>query len=200
MAGSADTFSNTGLPTAQARRRMRRRSQARCDHVCAGRLAPKNRLKNVSRFVHVGRVPNVLPLPVMVTNPAAYEFPPPLAGLEVLLVEHESVTAFVVEDMLFNLGAATVWHAADIDGALALLRDRRPGIAVVDVSLAGQPADPVVERLTAAEIPFVFVAGYGRDGMWRPWSDHVTVQKPFRPATLAAALRVALHATAAPPA
>jgi CheY-like chemotaxis protein len=136
----------------------------------------------------------------MVTNPAAYEFPPPLAGLEVLLVEHESVAAFVVEDMLFDLGAATVWHAADVDSALALLRDRRPGVAVVDVSLAGEPAYPIAESLKAADIPFVFVAGYGRDGVRRRWGDHVTVQKPLRPATLATALRTALHTAAAPPA
>jgi len=166
----------------------------------ADRPAPKNRLKKVSRFADVGRVPDVLPLRVMVTNPAADEFPPLLAGLEVLLVEHESVAAFVVEDMLFDLGAATVWHAANVAGALALLRDRRPGVAVVDVSLAGEPAYPIAERLKAADIPFVFVAGYGRDDMGRRWGDHVTVQKPLRPATLATALRAALHTAAAPPA
>lgn len=127
----------------------------------------------------------------MVAGPAPYEFPPPLAGLEVLLVEHESVAAFVAEDMLFDLGAATVWHAADQDAALALLRDRRPGVAVIDVSLAREPTDAVAERLKAAKIPIVFVAGYGRDGSGcRP--DAVTVQKPLRPATLAAALRAAL--------
>lgn len=126
----------------------------------------------------------------MVANPGAYELP--LAGLEVLLVEHESVAAFVVEDMLFDLGAATVWHAANVDDALTLLRDRRPGIAVVDVSLAGEPTDPVAEQLKTAEIPAVFVAGYGRDGPRRRWSDRVTVQKPLRPATLASALRAVL--------
>ncbi len=132
----------------------------------------------------------------MVANPARSAVPP-LAGLEVLLVEHESVAAFVAEDMLFDLGAATVWHASDVDGALALLRDRRPGIAVVDVNLAGEPADPVAERLAAAAIPFVFVAGYGREGIGGRWSEHITVQKPFRPATLAAAMRAALAESAA---
>ena len=128
----------------------------------------------------------------MVASPAAaQEFPSPLAGLEVLLVEHESVAAFVVEDMLFDLGAATVWHAADVKAAVALMRDRRPGIAVVDVSLAGQPSDPVAERLKAAKVPIVFVAGYGREGLRRRWSDQVTVQKPLRPAALAAAVRAA---------
>ncbi|MGH6967805.1 MAG: hypothetical protein ACREEL_03740 [Stellaceae bacterium] len=134
---------------------------------------------------------------MMVANPASRESPLPLAGLEVLLVEHESAAVFVVEDMLFNLGAATVWHAANVDGALALLRNRRPGVAVVDVSLAGEPAYPVAEKLTAAGIPFVFVAGYGSDGIRRRWSEHVTLQKPFRPATLATALRAALNANGA---
>lgn len=123
---------------------------------------------------------------------------PPLAGLEVLLVEDESAAVFVVEDMLFNLGAATVWHAADVDDALALLRDHRPGIAVVDINLAGEPAYPVAERLQAAGIPFVFVTGYSGHSVHRRWSDHTRVQKPFRPATLAVALRTALDAQRAP--
>jgi len=119
---------------------------------------------------------------------------PPLAGLEVLLVEDDSAAVFVVEDMLFSLGAATVWHAADVDDALALLRDHRPGIAVVDINLAGEPAYPVAEWLQAADIPFIFVTGYSGDSVRRRWSGHTTVQKPFRPATLAIALRAALDA------
>lgn len=125
---------------------------------------------------------------------AAHPGRPPLAGLEVLLVEDESAAVFVVEDMLFNLGAATVWHAADVDEALALLRDHRPGVAVVDINLAGEPAYPVAERLQAADIPFIFVTGYSGSGIHRRWSDHTRVQKPFRPATLAVALRAALDA------
>lgn len=135
----------------------------------------------------------------MTANMTTREFPLPLTGLEVLLVEHDSPAAFVVEDMLFNLGAATVWHAADVDSALALLRDRRPGVAIIDVSLAGEPAYPIAEWLTAAAIPFVFVGGYGREGIRHRWSDHVSVQKPFRPATLAAAVRAALDAASAAP-
>jgi len=161
---------------------------------------PQNRLKTDSQFRHVSAVPDLLSLPMTLADPTSRPARPPLAGLEVLLVEHESAAVFVVEDMLFNLGAATVWHAANVDDALALLRDHRPGIAVVDVSLAGEPAYPVAERLQAAAIPFVFVAGYSGDGIKRRWSDQVTVQKPFRPAALAAALRAALDAKRTPPA
>lgn len=128
----------------------------------------------------------------MVANPDAYELPLPLAGLEVLLVEHESVVAFVVEDMLLDLGAERVWHAADVEAALALLRDRRPDVAVVDLSLAGEPTDPIAKRLTAVGIPTVFVTGYGPNELRLRWPDRITVQKPFRPATLASALRAVL--------
>lgn len=119
---------------------------------------------------------------------------PPLAGLEVLLVEDDSAAVFVVEDMLFNLGAATVWHAADVDDALALLRDHRPGIAVIDINLAGHLAYPVAEHLQAADIPFIFVTGYSGDSVHRRWAEHTRVQKPFRPSTLAVALRAVLDA------
>jgi CheY-like chemotaxis protein len=161
--------------------------------------APQNRLKTGSWFRHVSAVSDLLPLPMTLPDPISRPARPPLAGLEVLLVEHESAAVFVVEDMLFNLGAATVWHAANVDDALALLRDHRPGVAVVDVSLAGEPAYPVAERLQAAAIPFVFVAGYSGDSIKRRWSDQVTVQKPFRPAALAAALSAALDAKRTPP-
>jgi len=119
---------------------------------------------------------------------------PPLAGLEVLLVEDDGAAVFVVEDMLFNLGAATVWHAADVDDALALLRDHRPGIALVDINLAGELAYPVAERLQATNIPFIFVTGYSGDHVHRRWSGHTRVQKPFRPSTLGVALRAVLDA------
>jgi len=127
-------------------------------------------------------------------DPTTRPVRPPLAGLEVLLVEDDSAAIFVVEDMLFNLGAATVWHAADVDDALALLRDHRPGIAVVDINLAGEPAYPVAERLQAADIPFVFVTGYSSHDIHRRWADHTRVQKPFRPSTLGVALRAVLDA------
>jgi len=130
---------------------------------------------------------------MMLADPTSRPIPP-LAGLEILLIEDESSAAFVVEDMLFNLGAPTVWHAATVAEALALLRDHRPGIAVIDINLAGEPAYPVAERLQAAGIPFVFVTGYSGDGIMRRWSDHPVVQKPFRPTALAAALRAALDA------
>lgn len=128
------------------------------------------------------------------TDSTARPARPPLAGLEVLLVEDDSAAVFVVEDMLFNLGAATVWHAADVDDALALLRDHRPGIAVIDINLAGEPAYPVAERLQAADIPFIFVTGYSGRDVHRRWADHARVQKPFRPSTLAVALRAVLDA------
>ena len=113
---------------------------------------------------------------------------PPFAGLKVLVVEDETIVSFLVEDMLEALGCAEVWHAGDVVGALAILRDRRPDIAVLDVNLGHEPAYPIAERLEAERIPFAFATGYGRDGIPDRWAAWPVIQKPFTQEVLAAAL------------
>lgn len=113
-------------------------------------------------------------------------------GLKVLLVEDETIVSLLIEDMLRTLGCAAVWHATGVGDALAILRDRRPDAAVLDLNLAGISAAPIAERLEAASIPFVFASGYGRGGVPEQWAARPAVQKPFRLGALAAALRSVL--------
>jgi CheY-like chemotaxis protein len=113
---------------------------------------------------------------------------PPFAGLKVLVVEDETIVSFLIEDMLEALGCAEVWHAGDVVGALAILRDRRPDIAVLDVNLGHEPAYPIAERLEAERIPFAFATGYGRDGIPDRWARRPVIQKPFTQEMLAAVL------------
>src|SRR4051794_21073625 len=87
-----------------------------------------------------------------------------LEGLRVLVVEDESIISFLIEDLATELGAAAVWHAATVAGALALLDRQRPDAAVLDVNLGGESGLPVAERLEAMGVPFVFATGYGRQG------------------------------------
>lgn len=113
---------------------------------------------------------------------------PPFAGLKVLVVEDETIVSFLVEDMLEALGCAEVWHAGDVVEALAILRDRRPDVAVLDVNLGHEPAYPIAERLEEERIPFAFVTGYGRDGIPDRWAPRPAIQKPFTQEVLAAVL------------
>jgi len=114
------------------------------------------------------------------------------AGVRILLVEDETAVSFLIEDMLKELGCANIWHARGVDQAIAILRDRQPDAAVLDVNLAGEPGYPIAERLESAQIPFLFATGYGRNGIPAQWASKPTIQKPFRYDALAQALAAVL--------
>jgi CheY-like chemotaxis protein len=114
--------------------------------------------------------------------------------LTVMVVEDETIVAFLVEDMLTELGCREILIASGVAEALALLGERRPGAAVLDVNLAGEPAFPVAERLDAMQVPFLFATGYGRAGIPAHWAPRPVIQKPFTADTLAAALNQVLKA------
>jgi CheY-like chemotaxis protein len=120
--------------------------------------------------------------------PFAHDSKPNLRDRCILLVEDETVLAFLVEDMLADLGCRQVLYAASVPEALALLRQRRPDAAVLDVNVKNEMVYPVAENLAAAQIPFLFATGYGRGGIPEPWHSVTVIQKPFVLATLAAAL------------
>lgn len=113
-------------------------------------------------------------------------------GLKVLLVEDEILISFLVEDMLTELGCTAVWHAKGVKEAIAILAEKRPDVAVLDVNLAGEFVYPLAARLDQAQIPFVFATGYGREGIQAPWSRKPVVQKPYDTHALASALRSVL--------
>jgi CheY-like chemotaxis protein len=112
-----------------------------------------------------------------------------LQGLTALVVEDEALIFLLLDDMLRELGCTEVQHASGVVEALALLDERLPDLAVLDVNLAGEAAFPVAVRLSEANIPFVFATGYGRQGVPPEWAPQPIIQKPFRIETLAAALR-----------
>jgi DNA-binding response OmpR family regulator len=115
------------------------------------------------------------------------------SGLKVLLVEDETLISFLVEDMLQELGCSDVWHASGVSQALAILCERRPDVAVLDVNLGGELVYPLISQLEAAAIPFLFATGYGGTGLPRHWSERPVLQKPFALDALAAALGSALR-------
>ena len=116
----------------------------------------------------------------------------PLDGLRVLVVEDEAMLFFMAEDMLTELGAGQVFHAARLTEALAFLDSERPDVAMLDVNLAGRLVYPVAERLAAANIPFIFATGYGVAGIPERLSRRPVIQKPFTAEMLGEALATAL--------
>lgn len=115
-----------------------------------------------------------------------------LAGLDVLLIEDETMVSFLIEEMLEQLGAASVRHAARLDAGLALVASKLPSLAILDVNIGGETVFPIAEKLEAGNIPFVFITGYGRDGVHGRWASHEVLQKPLTVQEFEQGLRRAL--------
>ena len=113
-------------------------------------------------------------------------------GLNVMVVEDEAIVSFMIEDMLLDHGCAAVWHASNVGEALAMLGERQPHVAVLDVNLGGELVFPVAQKLEEAKIPFVFATGYGRNGILHDWARHPIIHKPYDGHTLARALSALL--------
>src|SRR5512135_508004 len=82
------------------------------------------------------------------------EIATPLKGLKFLVVEDETVIYLLIEEMLNDLGAKSVWRATNVADALTLLNDHCPDAAVLDVHLSKELVFPVAVRLEEAKVPF----------------------------------------------
>ena len=103
----------------------------------------------------------------------------PLSGRRVLVVEDETMVAWLLEDMLADLGCAVVGPAAHVNQALAMLDAEAIDAAVLDVNLNGQNSYPVADALAARGVPFVFSTGYNKDSLPNSYQGFPVLQKPF---------------------
>ena len=103
----------------------------------------------------------------------------------VLVVEDESIVAMLLEDVLADCGCEMVGPATNVAEALRLIDGGGLDLALLDVNLgAGATSFPVAEALKARSVPFVFVTGYGVDGVRPDLRDAPVVPKPIDIATL----------------
>ena len=111
-----------------------------------------------------------------------------LSGRRILVVEDEVMVAWMLEDMLGQLGCAVVGPAARVDQALAIIGCEELDAAVLDVNLNGEKSYPVADELKARGVPFVFSTGYGQKRLQESYLQHPMLQKPFKRSTLGTAL------------
>jgi CheY-like chemotaxis protein len=111
-----------------------------------------------------------------------------LNGLRLLLVEDEALVAMLVHDIVSGAGASIVYAAPDVEGAIAMLDSEPIDGAILDVNLSGEMVDAVADELTARNIPFLFLTGYGRSGIAERFPDATVVNKPFEDAHFLAAV------------
>jgi CheY-like chemotaxis protein len=101
-----------------------------------------------------------------------------LQGLDVLVVEDESMICLLLEDMLKDLGCKVVGMAGNFKHAVELAERERIDVAILDVNLGGQLVFPVADILSGRGIPFVFATGAGAGSLPAQWQGHCSVQKP----------------------
>ena len=98
------------------------------------------------------------------------------------------LVAWLLEDMLAEIGCAVVGPAGSVNQALAMIGAEAIDVAVLDVNLNGQLSYPIADALTARGVPFVFVTGYDKDRMLEGYRTCPVLQKPFHRAELSATL------------
>lgn len=111
-----------------------------------------------------------------------------LEGRRILLVEDEVLVAMLIEDILTDFGCAVVGTASRLEDALKSAREEMMDIALLDVNLAGKRSFPVADILAERGVPFLFVSGYGEQGLEAPHQNRPVIQKPFSPELIAEAL------------
>lgn len=111
-----------------------------------------------------------------------------LSGLRVLVVEDEILVAWLLGDMLAELGCVVVGPAARVNQALAMVEAEAIDAAVIDLNLNGQRSYPIADALAARGVPFVISTGYQADRLQDGYETVPVLQKPFKGSELGAVL------------
>ena len=89
------------------------------------------------------------------------------------------IVAWLLEDMLTDLGCAVIGPAGNVNQALAMIEAEAIDVAVLDINLNGQLSYPIADALGARGVPFVFVTGYDKGRILDGYRVFPVLQKPF---------------------
>lgn len=111
-------------------------------------------------------------------------------GLRLFVVEDEALVAMMLEDMLADLGCEVVDIAGSVRDALNRLTAAfaKADGAVLDVNIGGEMVFPVADALSELGLPFMFVTGYGRNGIGDRYPGAQVLAKPYSARSLTHAL------------
>ena len=109
---------------------------------------------------------------------------------DVLIVEDDPIIALGIEDVILGFGVNTVRTAGSVAKALAMIAERAPEFALLDVGLVREKSFAVAEQLQALKIPFIFVTGYGAEiALPAAFAHTPRLPKPCPPEALLALLK-----------
>ena len=113
------------------------------------------------------------------------------SGLDLIVVEDETVVSIDLEAILGDLGHSVVAVAGHVAAALKAIErlDAELDGVLLDAELAGHSASVVAERLREKNIPFVVVSGHGPGKLRQLGFEEAQVPKPIDATVLDAALR-----------
>src|ERR1700742_720083 len=117
-----------------------------------------------------------------------------MQSVSVFLVEDETLIRMMVVEMLKELGHRVVAEAGSIQTAEPLARTSEFDLAVFDINVAGFIISPIAEIVAARGLPFVFVSGYGPEGLPASFKDKPVLRKPFSITEFATLINSALSA------
>lgn len=118
-------------------------------------------------------------------DPARPPSPALPKGLRLLVIEHNTVLALDVEDMLLRNGATRVEVANSAAEALRHLDGTRFDAALLDLKLADGASLTVAARLEELGIPFAFAVDYSERAIVPPpFADRLVIGKPYSEAYL----------------
>jgi CheY-like chemotaxis protein len=108
---------------------------------------------------------------------------------DVLIVEDDAIIALDFEETLLGLGVAIVRTAATVTQALALIAERAPDFALLDVGLFDENSFAVASRLRELNVRFAFVTGYSGDNRFpAAYAEVPRLAKPYSREALLAVL------------
>jgi len=114
---------------------------------------------------------------------------------DVLIIEDEPIIALDIETLVQELGHAVTGIARTHKEAVALVRQKRPGLVLADIQLADGSSglEAVAEILETIDLPVIFITAYPERLLTgdRP-EPAFLITKPFQPEAVKAAISQAL--------
>jgi CheY-like chemotaxis protein len=112
----------------------------------------------------------------------------------VLVVEDEVLLALDIAQQLTDCGFDVVGPATSVAKALALIAEGGCDVAVLDVNLGDETAEPIAHGLRARGTPFVVLTGYSSEQLQSGFGGAPVLSKPTSRDVLVAALQQSVSA------
>lgn len=101
-----------------------------------------------------------------------------ICGNRILIVEDETLVSLSVCETLSEAGFEVLGPCSSVTEALEAIRSYEFDAAVLDVNLNGELIYPAAELLVDRNIPFVFMTGYGPEGIDSRFENVLAMHKP----------------------